>query len=87
MGQSDTATLVKRLGSMIRESDAVTLTGEEVGLLLDVADKARTLLTNAYAMPADEQGVRLKSEDAVRLQWALQQIGAGEGWSPQSLEV
>ncbi|HSF13991.1 MAG TPA: hypothetical protein VLK65_00400 [Vicinamibacteria bacterium] len=87
MGKSDVAPLVRRLGAMPQESDAVTLTREEVGLLLDVADKARTLLANAYAMPADELGVRLKSEDAVRLQWALQQIGAGEGWSPEALQV
>jgi hypothetical protein len=56
----------------------ITLTREEATHVLDVAEKAYALLVNAYSAPGDELGVRLKSEDAVRLQWALRQIGVGD---------
>jgi hypothetical protein len=45
---------------------------------LAVAESAQTLLVNSYSLPDDEKGVRFLSEDAVRLQWALREIGIGD---------
>jgi len=70
--------LAERLRAIARDGDTVTLSREEATLLIDVADRAYELLINAYSSPGDEQGVRMKSEDAVRLQWALRQIGIGD---------
>ena len=51
---------------------------------MEVAERANVLLVNAYSLPADELGVRLNSEDAVKLQWALRNVGVGNdsGESP-----
>jgi hypothetical protein len=43
-----------------------------------VAENAHTLLTHSYSMPDDDRGVRFLSEDAVKLQWALREIGIGD---------
>jgi hypothetical protein len=43
-----------------------------------VAESAQTLLVNSYSLPDDDKGVRFLSEDAVRLQWALREIGIGD---------
>lgn len=45
---------------------------------MEVAERANALLVNAYSLPADELGVRLNSEDAVKLQWALRNVGIGD---------
>ncbi len=43
----------------------------------DVAEKAHELLANAYSA-RDADGIRIQSEDAVKLQWALRAIGVGD---------
>ena len=45
---------------------------------LEVAEKAKGLLENAYSLPDDGRGIRIQSEDAVKLQWALRAIGIGD---------
>lgn len=45
---------------------------------VEAAERANTLLVNAYSAPGDEKGIRFLSEDAVRLQWALREIGIGD---------
>ncbi len=45
---------------------------------LDVAEKSEALLKNAYSTPDDERGIRIQSEDAVKLQWSLRAIGIGD---------
>lgn len=75
---TDTSRLTERLKSLTEASDTITLTREDAARLVDVAEKAHALLLNAYSAPGDEHGVRLKSEDAVRLQWALRQVGVGD---------
>ena len=42
-----------------------------------VAEKAHELLTNAYS-GQDADGIRINSEDAVKLQWALREVGVGD---------
>ena len=42
------------------------------------AETANALLANAYSTPGDAQGIRIQSEDAVKLQWALREIGVGD---------
>lgn len=66
-------------------SDPVSLSRPDLDRLLvfldkavEAAERANTLLVNAYSEPGDEKGVRLVSEDAVRLQWALREIGVGD---------
>lgn len=44
---------------------------------VDVAEKAHELLANAYSTQ-DSEGIRIQSEDAVKLQWALREIGVGD---------
>ena len=44
---------------------------------VDVAEKAHELLTNAYS-GQDADGIRINSEDAVKLQWALRAVGVGD---------
>ena len=44
---------------------------------VDVAEKAHELLTNAYSTQ-DASGIRIQSEDAVKLQWALRAVGIGD---------
>lgn len=75
---TETSQLAERLKALTEESDTITLTQDDAARIVDVAEKAYTLLVNAYSAPGDEHGVRLKSEDAVRLQWALRQIGVGD---------
>lgn len=62
--------------------EEVTLARNELQRLLDfvekavaVAEKANGLLVNSYSMPDDQRGIRFLSEDAVKLQWALREIG------------
>jgi len=43
----------------------------------DVAKKAHELLANAYSTQ-DANGIRVQSEDAVKLQWALRAVGVGD---------
>ena len=45
---------------------------------MDVAGKAQELLANAYSTQ-DAEGIRVQSEDAVKLQWALRGVGVGVG--------
>ena len=75
--------LVERLKS--ETSDPVSLPKADLDRLLafldkavEAAERANTLLVNAYSEPGDERGIRLVSEDAVRLQWALREIGVGD---------
>lgn len=42
-----------------------------------VAERAHELLANAYSTQ-DAEGIRINSEDAVKLQWALRSIGVGD---------
>lgn len=44
---------------------------------VDVAEKAHALLANAYSTQ-DAEGIRINSEDAVKLQWALREVGIGD---------
>ena len=44
---------------------------------VDVAEKAHELLANAYSTQ-DASGIRIQSEDAVKLQWALRAVGIGD---------
>ena len=41
---------------------------------MQLATHATELLENAFSMPKDTEGIRIRSEDAVKLQWALQQF-------------
>ena len=43
----------------------------------DVAEKAHELLANAFSTQ-DADGIRVQSEDAVKLQWALRAVGVGD---------
>ena len=43
----------------------------------DVAEKAHELLANAYSTQ-DADGIRVQSQDAVKLQWALRAVGVGD---------
>ncbi len=45
---------------------------------LEAATLAHELLTNAYSNPTDSEGIRIQSADAVKLQWALHEIGIGD---------
>ena len=45
---------------------------------MDAAEKAQAVLENAYSVPGDSEGIRIQSEDAVKLQWALRSIGIGD---------
>ena len=44
---------------------------------VEVAEKAHALLANAYSTQ-DAEGIRIQSEDAVKLQWALRAVGVGD---------
>ena len=44
---------------------------------VEVAAKAHALLANAYSTQ-DAEGIRIQSEDAVKLQWALREVGVGD---------
>ena len=44
---------------------------------VEVAEKAHELLANAYSTQ-DAGGIRIQSEDAVKLQWALRAVGVGD---------
>ena len=44
---------------------------------VEVAEKARELLAHAYSTQ-DAGGIRIQSEDAVKLQWALREVGVGD---------
>ena len=52
----------------------------------DVAAKAHELLANAYSTE-DADGIRVQSEDAVKLQWALRAVGVGEDSSEPGFTV
>jgi hypothetical protein len=52
----------------------------------DVAEKAHELLANAYSTQ-DAEGIRINSEDAVKLQWALRSIGVGDDSGELSFTV
>lgn len=76
--------LVSRLKSSV-EREPVDLSREDLRRLLTFAEKtmavaetAHALLSNSYSLPDDESGIRFLSEDAVRLQWALREIGVGD---------
>lgn len=45
---------------------------------VEVAERAHELLANAFSSPDDAQGIRIQSEDAVKLQWALRGVGYGD---------
>jgi Holliday junction resolvase len=89
-GKGGVRELVNRLKELDAEvSDAgreeVTLDREDVERLVDfvekavaAAERANELLVHSYSMPDDERGVRFISEDAVKLQWALREIGIGD---------
>lgn len=89
-GKGDVGGLIDRLKALASTPDParpekVTLDGPDLAKLLDfvekailVAERANTLLVNSYSMPDDERGVRFLSEDAVKLQWALREIGIGD---------
>ena len=86
--------LLSRLRSITSTSDRGEARGENATVNLDphdlerllafvekamvAAEKAQALLANAYSMPDDEHGARFLSEDAVKLQWALREIGIGD---------
>jgi hypothetical protein len=85
---SDIRELVQRLRKTeSAESEGIRLSREDLSRLLDfvekglgVAESASTLLTNSFSVPDDERGIRFRSEDAVRLQWALHEMGLeGDG--------
>jgi hypothetical protein len=66
------------------ESEAIRLSREDLSRVLDfvekglvVAESASALLANSFSVPDDERGIRFRSEDAVRLQWALREMGLG----------
>lgn len=44
---------------------------------VDVSEKAHALLVNAYS-GQDADGIRINSEDAIKLQWALRAVGVGD---------
>jgi hypothetical protein len=82
---SDIRELVERLRKIESAgSEGTRLSREDLSRLLgfvekglEVAESATTLLTNAFSLPDDERGIRIRSEDAVRLQWALREMGLG----------
>ena len=46
---------------------------------MEVGEKAQEMLVKAYSRPNDGgHGIRIQSEDAVKLQWALRAIGIGD---------
>ena len=49
---------------------------------MEIADKARELLQNAYSTPDDSNGIRIQSGDAVKLQWALHELAARDDDPP-----
>lgn len=50
---------------------------EFVDKSVEVAEKAHALLASAYST-RDSEGIRIQSEDAVKLQWALRAVGVGD---------
>jgi hypothetical protein len=77
--------LIGRLKEVDASAEEVAISGEDVARLVRfaekavaAAEKANELLGNAYSMPNDEGGIRILSQDAVKLQWALKEIGIGD---------
>jgi hypothetical protein len=86
-GVRELVSRLKALASTVENEgeETVTLDPGDLGRLLDfvekavaAAEKAHTLLVHSYSLPDDERGVRYLSEDAVKLQWALREIGIGD---------
>jgi hypothetical protein len=85
---------MRELVSRLRALESTTNGEAEVGVTLDAGDlerlldfvekavaaaeTANMLLVHSYSLPDDERGVRFLSEDAVKLQWALREIGIGD---------
>lgn len=74
----------KELGSDVDDSRLAAFARSELPELvvftekaLELAERANALLANAYASQ-DAEGIRLSSEDAVRLQWSLRSLGFGD---------
>lgn len=78
--------VVKRLKASTEEqAQEIVVSRDDLDRLLTfvekgmaVAENAHTLLTHSYSMPDDDRGIRFLSEDAVKLQWALREIGIGD---------
>lgn len=73
------------LASTEADADLIAFTRNQLPGIVDflekameVAERANALLVHAYSLPADEKGMRFASEDAVKLQWALREVGIGE---------
>jgi hypothetical protein len=84
----DIRELVERLKKIeSAESEGIRLSPEDLSRLLafvenglKLADSASALLANSFSVPDDERGIRFRSEDAVKLQWALHEMGLeGDG--------
>jgi hypothetical protein len=86
--------LVARWKQIDASAEGVTVRGEDVARLvsyvekaLAAAERANELLVNAYSLPGDEGGIRFLSQDAVKLQWALKEIGIGDDSGRPSFTV
>ena len=83
------ADVVARLKELVSDADAadaevIAAFRHDVPRVLEfveksvrVAERAHELLANAYSTQ-DAEGVRINSEDAVKLQWALREVGVGD---------
>jgi len=55
---------------------------------MEVGEKAQEMLVKAYSLPDDGgHGIRIQSEDAVKLQWALRAIGIGDDAGESGFKV
>jgi hypothetical protein len=86
--------LLSRWKQMDASAGSVSMPGEDVARLvgfvekaLAAAERANELLVNAYSLPGDEGGIRFLSQDAVKLQWALKEIGIGDDSEKPSFTV
>ena len=77
--------LVARWRQIDAGAEGVTVRAEDVARVvsfvekaLAAAERANELLVNAFSLPGDEGGIRFLSQDAVKLQWALKEIGIGD---------
>lgn len=84
-GKGGIRELIARLKQIDSSEEEVVLAPADVERLVGfveksvaAAERANELLANAYSLPGDEGGIRFRSQDAVRLQWALKEIGIGD---------
>jgi hypothetical protein len=93
-GKQEVLALVSRWKQMGASAGNVSLPSEDVARVvsfvekaLAAAERANELLVHAYSLPGDEGGIRFLSQDAVKLQWALKEIGIGDDSGRPSFTV